>query len=271
MAGTDRRFKDLALPQPAIILVRPQMGENIGAAARAMLNFGLGEMRLVAPRDGWPSESARAMASRADEVLENARLFETTEDAIADLHHVYATTARGREMEKPVVTPRETAETGVGQVRTGERVGILFGGERAGLDNDDVALARAVVQVTTNPAFSSLNLAQAVLLVSYEWRLAALAAGEATQPAPAAEGEAGPVANAGQMTAFLDFLAGELDQSGFFHRIADKRPTMLRNIRAMFHRADLREQEVRTLFGVVRSLSGHRQGVRGGRTGQKGG
>lgn len=270
MAGTDRRFKDLALPQPAVILVRPQMGENIGAAARAMLNFGLGEMRLVAPRDGWPSESARAMASRADEVLENARLFETTEEAIADLHHVYATTARGREMAKPVVTPRESAESGVGRVRAGERVGILFGGERAGLDNDDVALARAVVQAPTNPAFSSLNLAQAVLLVSYEWRLAALAAGEGTTAA-AVDEEAGPVADAGQMTAFLDFLSSELDQSGFFHRIADKRPTMLRNIRAMFHRADLREQEVRTLFGVVRSLSGHRQGVRGGKSGQEGG
>lgn len=270
MAGTDRRFRDSALPQPAIILVRPQMGENIGAAARAMLNFGLGEMRLVAPRDGWPSESARAMASRADEVLEHARLFETTEEAIADLHHVYATTARGREMAKPVVTPREAADTGVGRVRAGERVGILFGGERAGLDNDDVALARAVVQVTANPAFSSLNLAQAVLLVSYEWRLAALAAGEATTMPPAPE-EAGPVAEAAQMAAFLDFLSAELDAAGFFHRIADKRPTMLRNIRAMFHRADLREQEVRTLFGVVRSLSGHRQGTRGAKGGEKGG
>lgn len=258
MAGTNRRMRDDTIPQPAIILVKPQMGENIGAAARAMLNFGLGDMRIVAPRDGWPNEAARSMASRADEVLDNARLFDTTEEAIADLHQVYATTARGREMSKPVMPPRQMAEEGTRVIRGGQKVGILFGGERAGLDNDDVALARSVIQITANPAFSSLNLAQAVLLCAYEWRLASLDGAAA----PAEFDETSAPAPAGQMTAFLDFLTDELDTSGFFHLIDDKRPTMLRNIRALFHRAELRDHEVRTLFGLVRSLSGHRQGVR---------
>ncbi|WP_416897339.1 MAG: RNA methyltransferase [Minwuia sp.] len=256
MAGTDRRLQDRALPQPAVILVRPQMGENIGAAARAMLNFGLGEMRIVDPRDGWPNEAARAMASRADEVLDNAQVFDTTAEAIADLHQVYATTARGREMSKPVLRPSEMAAHGVGAVHAGQKVGILFGGERAGLDNDDVALARAVVQVPANPAFSSLNLAQAVLLCAYEWRQAAAEGGAGSFD------EQDPPVAAAQMTAFLDFLTRELDTAGFFNLIGDKRPTMLRNLRALFHRAELRDHEVRTLFGMIRSLSGHRQGVR---------
>lgn len=258
MAGTNRTMRDETIPQPAIILVKPQMGENIGAAARAMLNFGLGDMRIVAPRDGWPNEAARAMASRADEVLDHARLFDTTEEAIADLNLVYATTARGRELSKPVLRPRAMAEQGTAAIGAGQKVGILFGGERAGLDNDDVALARAVVQVPANPAFSSLNLAQAVLLCSYEWRLASL---ESANSAADFDAASAPVA-AAQMTAFNEFLTDELDRSGFFNLIQDKRPTMLRNIRAMFHRAELRDHEVRTLFGVVRSLSGHRQGTR---------
>ncbi|WP_417514999.1 RNA methyltransferase [Minwuia sp.] len=251
-------MRDQAIPQPAIILVKPQLGENIGAAARAMLNFGLGEMRIVAPRDGWPNDAARAMASRADEVLDNAQLFDTTEAAIADLQHVFATTARGRELSKPVITPRQTAERGVRALGQGQKVGILFGGERAGLDNDDVALARAVVQIPTNPAFSSLNLAQAVLLCAYEWRLAAL---EGETHVPDFDEMDRPVA-AAQMTAFLEFMTDELDRAGMFRLIEDKRPVMLRNMRAMFHRAEMRDHEVRTLFGMVRALSGHRQGVR---------
>ncbi len=258
MAGTDSRMQDAELAQPAIILVRPQMGQNIGAAARAMLNFGLGEMRLVAPRDGWPNEAARAMASRADEVLDNAKLYDRTEDAIADLNVVYATTARGRELSKPVTTPRLASEKAVEQVSRGASVGLMFGGERAGLDNDDVALATEIINVPTNPAFSSLNLAQAVLLCAYEWRQAAL--GQQAIP-PAFDEKDKPVA-AEQLTIFLDFLISELDRSGMFRLIEDKRPTMLRNLRAMFHRADLRDHEVRTLFGMIRSLSGHRQGTR---------
>ncbi len=257
MAGTDRRMQDAALAQPAIILVRPQMGQNIGAAARAMLNFGLGEMRLVAPRDGWPNEDARAMASRADEVLDHATVFDTVADAVADLHRVYATTARGRELAKPIMQPREAAETGHRLIAEGERVGFLFGGERAGLDNDDVALANAIIHVPANPAFASLNLAQAVLLVSYEWRMAAglplHLEGQALEAEPA---------TSGQMQAFLDFMSEQLDRSGMFTSIQDKRPTMLRNLHSMFHRAKLTEQEVRTLFGMMRSISGHRQNQR---------
>jgi tRNA/rRNA methyltransferase len=257
MAGTDRRMQDADLAQPAIILVRPQMGQNIGAAARAMLNFGLGEMRLVAPRDGWPNPDARAMASRADEVLDHATVFESVGDAVADLHQVFATTARGREMAKPVTQPRDAAEDGHRAIATGEKVGFLFGAERAGLDNDEVALASAIIHIPANPAFASLNLAQAVLLVSYEWRMAAglplAMAGQAPEEVPA---------TSGQMQAFLDFFSAELDSAGMFDRVEDKRPTMLRNLRTMFHRARLSEQEVRTLFGMLRVLSGHRQNQR---------
>lgn len=257
MAGTDSRMQDAELAQPAIILVRPQMGQNIGAAARAMLNFGLGEMRLVAPRDGWPNPDARAMASRADEVLDDAQVFETVGDAVADLHQVFATTARGRELDKPILQPRQAAEDGHRAIATGQRIGFLFGGERAGLDNDDVALANAIIHVPANPAFASLNLAQAVLLVSYEWRMAAGLPFRMEGQMPEAE-----PATSGQMQAFLDFISGELDRSGMFTRIEDKRPTMLRNLRSMFHRAQLTEQEVRTLFGMMRSISGHRQNQR---------
>jgi len=248
---------DWAVPQPVVILVRPQMGENIGATARAMLNFGLGEMRLVAPRDGWPNAAARAMASRADEVLDHAQVFDRTEDAIADLHRVYATTARSRELSKPVLSPRQTATEGVARTVEGQKVGLMFGGERAGLDNDDVALASAIVQIQANPAFSSLNLAQAVLLCSYEWRQAAME----EQPQPVETDPKQQPVPAHLMTAFLEFLTDELDSSGMFHLIEKKRPVMLRNIRTMFHRADMREHEVRSLFGIVRSLSGHRQGT----------
>lgn len=258
MSGTNRTMRDEAIPQPAIILVKPQLGENIGAAARAMLNFGLGDMRIVAPRDGWPNPSATAMASRADEVLDRAQLFDTTEEAIADLHLVYATTARGRELSKPVLAPRTMAEQGTEAVNGGRKVGILFGGERAGLDNNDVALARSVVQVSANPAFSSLNLAQAVLLCSYEWRLAGLESANAELDFDA---ESEPVA-AAQLTSFLNFFTAELDKANFFNLIEDKRPIMLRNLRAMFHRADLRDHEVRTFFGMIRSLTGNRQGTR---------
>ncbi len=257
MAGTDSRMQDAALAQPAIILVRPQMGQNIGAAARAMLNFGLGEMRLVAPRDGWPNDDARAMASRADEVLDHATVFENVGDAVADLHRIYATTARGRELAKPVMQPREAAETGHRIIAGGERVGFLFGGERAGLDNDDVALANAIIHVPANPAFASLNLAQAVLLVSYEWRMAADLPVRLEGQMPEAE-----PATSGQMQAFIDFMSRELDRSGMFTRIEDKRPTMLRNLQSMFHRAKLTEQEVRTLFGMMRSIAGNRQNQR---------
>lgn len=219
-----------------------------------MLNFGLLDLRLVAPRDNWLDERARAMASRADIVLDRARVFATAQEATADLHRVYATTARDREMEKPVLTPRGAVAEGLAGVDTGLKVGFLFGPERAGLENDELTLATSLVSVPTNPGFASLNLAQAVLLLSYEWRQAALAGAIRPDFQPP-EG----LASTGAVEAFLQFLAAELDDSGMFGRIGDKRPAMLRNIRTFFHRADITDQEVRTLFGVVRALSGHRQ------------
>jgi len=169
MAGTDSTQPMAAGPAPVVVLVRPQMGENIGAAARAMKNFGLADMRLVAPRDGWPNDKAVAMSSRADDILTAATLFDDTEAAVADLHALYATTARRRDMVKPELTPRQAAAEMRARIAAGERVGVLFGAEKAGLDNDDVTLARAIIQVPTNPAFGSINLAQAVLLLGYEW------------------------------------------------------------------------------------------------------
>ena len=170
MAGTDSTQTAVIVgPAPAVILVRPQMGENIGAAARAMKNFGLGEMRIVDPRDGWPNEKAIAMSSRADDILDSAALYDDTPAAVADLHAVYATTARSREMEKPCLTPREAVADMRSRLERGEQLGILFGGEKAGLSNDDATLAQSIIQIPANPAFSSLNLGQAVLLVAYEW------------------------------------------------------------------------------------------------------
>ncbi len=168
MAGTDRRRQRLS-GGPAIILVAPQLGENIGTAARAMFNCGLTDLRLVRPRDGWPSKKAQAAASGADLVLDKAHLFETVEDAIAGLTRVYATTARDRYMVKRVLTPRAAAAEIRALMAAGEACGILFGPERTGLLNEHIALADTVLNVPLNPAFSSLNLAQAVLLVGYEW------------------------------------------------------------------------------------------------------
>ena len=169
MAGTDRSRAPAPDDGPVVILVDPQLGENIGTAARAMLNCGLGRLRLVRPRDGWPSDRAVAAASGADAVLDGATLFDTTAAAIADLEQVYATTARPREMIKPVMTPRRAAAEMRAAIGGGRPVGILFGPERTGLLNDDLALADTLISVPLNPAYSSLNLAQAVLLVAYEW------------------------------------------------------------------------------------------------------
>src|SRR6056297_3976862 len=157
-------------PQPCFVLVRPQMGENIGAAARAMLNFGLDRMALVAPRDGWPNQSAVAMASGAGRLLDDAVLVDRTVDAVADCSFVFATTARQRGMTKPVVTPERAMEIAREKIASGEKVAVLFGPERAGLENDDIALANAIISVPVNPEFPSLNLAQCVLLTGYEWR-----------------------------------------------------------------------------------------------------
>ena len=250
MAGTDSTATAV-LGGPAIILVQPQMAENIGAAARAMLNFGLTELRLVAPRDGWPNEAARSMASRADDVLDRARVYETTAAATADLQQVFAMTARRRDMAKEVLTPRQAAGELRAAQRRGEAVGILFGPERAGLDNDDVARAAAIIEVPANPAFASLNLAQAVLLTGYEWFQSS-----APAMAPSEGLERFPPATLDEFDNFFDRLTEAIDNAGFLKPI-EKRPSMLRNIRNMFVRARLSEQEIRTLHGIVSALQRH--------------
>jgi tRNA/rRNA methyltransferase len=253
MAGTDRTkgaaaAKLASSGAPAIILVEPQLGENIGAVARAMLNCALVDLRLVRPRDGWPNPKAAAAASGADIVLERARLFDSVEAAIADLARLYATSARPREMVKPVLTPRRVAVEIRAAAARGERVGLLFGPERAGLSNDHLALADAMVLAPLNPAFASLNLAQAVLLLGYEWYQAGKKSPARTLPLGRS-----PIAAKAELVGLFGHLEGALDRSGFL-RNAEKRPTMVRNIRNMLDRAGLTRQEVRTLRGIVASL-----------------
>lgn len=251
-------------PAPVVILVEPQLGENIGQSARAMANFGLTELRLVAPRDGWPSEKALAAASGAGEVIANAQLFPTLEAAIADLHYLVATTARIREMVKPVHSPETAVKLMAEKGQDGERCGVLFGRERSGLENDEVALADALVIAPVNPAFASLNLAQAVLLIGYEWRkrVAGSSLGRATAfDGPAREGlyiNRSLPARRDELLGFFQHLESELEEGGFF-KTDDKRASMVRNIRNLFERAALTEQEVRTLRGIIVALTGLRR------------
>ncbi len=255
MAGTDRTRAAAAGGGPAIILVEPQMGENIGTAARAMLNCGLDDLRLVRPRDGWPSEKAASAASGADAVVDAARLFETTAEAIADLDLVYAATARRRDMLKHVLTPAEAARRLRAADAQGRRIGVLFGPERRGLNNDDVTLADAVIEAPLNPAFASLNLAQAVLLVGYEW----YQAGAGAPPAVLPTGGFRP-ATKRELIDMFEHLERELDAAGFLYP-PEKRPSMVRNIRNMLDRAGLMDPEVRTFRGIISALSkGRRDG-----------
>ncbi len=243
-------------PGPVIVLVEPQLGENIGMVARAMLNCGLAGLRLVRPREPWPNPKAVAAASGADRVLDAARLFETTAAAIADCSRVYAATVRDRAMVKRVVTPRRAAEemrAAAGGVM-GETAAVLFGKEAKGLHNDDVALADTIVTVPLNPGFASLNLAMAVLLVGYEWWQAADVRPAEVLPLPP---ETRPATKA-ELLGLFAHLERELDACGFL-RVVEKRPIMVRNLRNLFGRADLTEQEVRTLRGVVACLAGDRR------------
>ncbi|MBV9861370.1 MAG: RNA methyltransferase [Alphaproteobacteria bacterium] len=251
MAGTDHS-RPSASGGPAIVLVEPQLGENIGTAARAMMNCGLGELRLVNPRDGWPSARAKAAASGADAVLDAAKLYPSLREALADLVHVYAATARDRYMVKREVTPRHAAEEMRVRLAAGEACGVVFGPERTGLVNDDVALADTLLTVPLNPAFSSLNLAQAVLVVGYEWFTAV-----AQPPAEIVHtGHSRPATKA-ELFRFFDHFEEELFKNGFL-RHADKRPSMIRNLRSLFQRAHCTEQELRTLHGVVTAFAGPR-------------
>lgn len=237
-------------PSPAIVLVRPQLGQNIGMCARAMLNCGLSDLRLVAPRDGWPNRDAQAAASGADAVIEAARVFDGVESATADLTQVYASTARPRDMVKPVATPRRAAGEMRAAVAAGGRPGVLFGGERSGLDNDAVTLAGTILEVPLNPAFNSLNLAQAVLLVGYEWWLAG---DETPGRRNAATGAAEHAATEAELVNFYGRLEGALDEGGFFS-VPEKRGIVVRNIRNIFARAGLTTGEVDTLHGIVSAL-----------------
>ena len=256
VAGTNRN-RTTQGGGPAIILVEPQLGENIGTAARAMFNCGLTDLRLVKPRDGWPNDKAVAAASGADTVLDTARLFPRVQDAIGDLNHVYVTTARDRYMVKHILTPRAAAAEMRALMAGGRACGILFGPERTGLVNDDIALGDRVIRVPLNPAFSSLNLAQAVLLIGYEW----FQSGDDTPAAELVTGHSRP-ANKADLLRFFDHFEEALDQSGFL-RTPDKRPGMVRNLRNLFQRAECTEQELRTLHGVVTAFLGARE-KRGG-------
>ena len=236
-----------------MILVEPQLGENIGAAARAMWNFGLEEMRIVDPRDGWPNERAVAMSSGATHVLDAARVFETTPAATADLAYVYATTARPRDLTKKVLSPAAAAEDAWARIDTGQRIGVLFGRERTGLENDDVVAANAIVTVPANPAFASLNLAQCVLLMGYELRRARL--GETASVYEIGDGE---IATREAVDRLYAHLESELDAANYFWP-EHKRDAMAASLRNLLSRAPLTDQDVRMLRGVVRSLAEKRR------------
>lgn len=252
MAGTNHSQADVgADPGPVFVLVGPQMGENIGASARAMWNFGLDRLRLVAPRDGWPNPRAEAMASGAGHVLDHVRVHDATAAACADLTFVFATTARERALTKPVLTPEQAMREAAAMIAAGERVGVLFGPERAGLETAEVARSNAVITVPVNPAFGSLNLAQCVLLVAYEWM-------RRKEAEPAVQA---PRATGAEVDAFLERLVDRLDGAGFFWP-EEKRISMLSNLENLFRRAPLTPTDVRTLHGVARALDEGRRKAR---------
>ncbi len=239
---------------PVVVLVRPQLADNIGACARAMANGGLFHLRLVAPRDGWPQEKAWRTASGADRLLDAATVHPTVADAVADLHHVFATCPRPRHIVKPVLTARGAAAELRAICGRELRAGLLFGPERAGLDNDDMAEAEALIRYPLNPRFMSLNLAQAVLVMAYEW----WTADEATAPRTLMTNET-TIATKGELDNFLTHLIAELDASGFLRNLP-KRPGMVRNIKHLFQRGEVTTQELQTLHGIVTELSlGRRQ------------
>src|SRR6202043_3512940 len=253
-SGTDKTKSGVDLAGPVVILVEPQLGENIGMAARAMGNFALSRLRIVNPRDGWPNVHARRAASGADHVLDHVELFDTVEQAVADCTLLFATTARAHDQAKPVVAPEAAALEMAGEFKSGGTVGILFGRERYGLQNEEVALANRIVTFPVNPGFASLNLAQAVLLIGYEWFKLSTAGA-----LPFAMPERSEPASQHQMQAFFDNLVRELDRVEFL-RPAEKRDTMLVNLRNIFARMDPTKQDMHTLHGVVMAIAEGRKG-----------
>jgi tRNA/rRNA methyltransferase len=248
MAGTDTSQKIQYRSSPAVILVEPQLGENIGAAARAMANFGLWDLRLVNPRDGWPNVHAERAASRADHVLQKVQVFATLAEAIADLDLVYATTARSRDMQKDVLGPEAATMNLSSHIAGGGKAGVLFGRERWGLYNEEIAVADAIVTFPVEPAFASLNIAQAVLLMSYDWRRQ-----NEGGALPFSEPPESPPATKDQLLGLFEHLEGVLDTTGFFTS-TDKRPSMVDNLRTALTRGRFTAQEVRTLRGVISSI-----------------
>ena len=233
---------------PAFVLVRPQMGENIGAAARAMLNFGLEHMRIVAPRDGWPNPAAIAMASGAGRVLDAARLSPDLADAVGDCSFVFATTARDRDMTKPVYTPEAAMALAAGKIAAGERVAVLFGPERAGLENDDIARANAIISVPVNPEFPSLNLAQCVLLTGYEWMR------QQTTATPVVHAMAGTDwADHSEIEHLAKHYEERMEEAGFFYP-ENKAASMKTNLRNMWSRLPLTRADVQILHGTLRQM-----------------
>ena len=253
-SGTDKTKAGYELAGPVIILVEPQLGENIGMAARAMGNFALTHLRIVNPRDGWPNVSAQRAAAGADHILERVELFDTVEQAVADLDLLFATTARAHDQAKPVVPPPAAAREIADHIADGGKAGILFGRERYGLQNDEVARANRIVTFPVNPGFASLNLAQAVLLMGYEWfKLSTEGA------LPFAMPERSERASQHQMQAFFENLVRELDKVEFL-RPAEKRDTMLVNLRNIFTRMEPTKQDMHTLHGVVMAIAEGRKG-----------
>jgi tRNA/rRNA methyltransferase len=248
MAGTDKSQQFNFRPSPAVILCEPQLGQNIGTTARAMANFGLWDLRLVNPRDGWPNDEAIAAASRAEHVLDKVRVFATLEEAIADLSLVYATTARRRDMQKPVLGPEEASQQVISHIARGQGAGILFGREKWGLNNEEVAISDAIVTLPVEAAFASLNIAQAVLVIAYEWRRQTDLGKELLFTETVAE-----PATKGELQKLFEHLEASLDEAGFF-TAPDKRPTVINNLRTMLSRGALSGQEVRTLHGVISSI-----------------
>jgi tRNA/rRNA methyltransferase len=258
-AGTDRTRDWSEGPGPIIVLVEPQLGENIGAAARAMANFGLSRLRIVNPRQGWPNDKARMMATGGARILDGAELYDTLEGAIADCNFVLATTARAHDQAKPVIGPAQAAAVIAPRIEAGERIAILFGRERNGLESDEVALADQIITLPVNPAFASLNLAQALVIVAYEWFK--LKTGSTLPFAMPGKSAAAPKE---QLLAFFASLERELEKVEFF-RPPDKRETMQINLRNIFTRMKPTRQDIQTLHGVIMAIAEGRKGpARGG-------
>ncbi len=235
-------------PQPAFVLVRPQMGENIGAAARAMWNFGLDRMRVVSPRDGWPNEKAVAMASGAGRLLDEAVIYDSVAESVGDCSYVFATTARARGLTKPVVSPQRAMEIAREKIAAGEKVAVMFGPERAGLENEDIARANAIISVPVNPEFASLNLAQCVLLTAYEWQR------QSVQVIPEVVELAGSEwASVIEVEKLSEHYEGRLDEAGFFFP-PEKAEGMKIVLRNLWSRMPLTRSDVQMLHGILRQM-----------------